>query len=65
MANFQNDLSMFNQALAAYENYYNQVYQPAYIAWSNLKDEYQNNFAPRQKGLEDKYGMTTGIGVGL
>lgn len=65
MASYQNDLSMFNQAEAAYENYYNQVYNPAYIAWSNLKDEYQNNFAPKQKGLEDKYGMTTGIGVGL
>jgi hypothetical protein len=65
MAGYQNDLSMFNQAKDAYENYYNQVYHPAYIAWSNLKDEYQNNFAPKQEGLEDKYGMTTGIGVGL
>jgi arylamine N-acetyltransferase len=65
MASYQNDLSMFNQALAAYENCYNQVYQPAYITWSNLKDEYQKNFAPKQKALEDKYGMTTGFGVGL
>ncbi len=65
MASYQNDLLMFNEASAAYENYYTQVYHPAYITWSNLKDEYQNNFAPRQQELEDKYGMTTGIGVGL
>ena len=65
MVSYQNDLSMFNQANTAYQNYYTQVYFPAYISWRNLKDEYQNNFAPKQKGLEDKYGMTTGIGVGL
>ena len=62
---YQYYLSMFKLASADYENYYNQVYNPAYIAWKNLKDDYQNNFAPKQKDLEDKYGMTTGIGVGL
>lgn len=62
---YQYDLSMFEQAKTAYENYYNQVYNPAYIAWKNLNDEYQNKFAPKQKELEDKYGMKTGISVGL
>ncbi len=62
---YQYDLSMFEQAKTAYENYYNQIYNPAYISWKNLNDEYENNFAPKQKDLEDKYGMKTGISVGL
>jgi hypothetical protein len=64
MRSYQNDLSMYNQVKAAYENGI-QSYNNALIAWNNAKAEYQNNFAPKQKELEDKYGMTTGISVGL
>jgi arylamine N-acetyltransferase len=63
--NYQYDNSMFEQAKTAYENYYNQIYNPAYVAWNDLKDEYQNDYAPKQKELEDKYGLTTGTSVGL
>jgi len=65
MAGYQNDVAMFDQAKAAYEKYYSEVYTPAYQSWSTLADEYKSRFAPRQKELEDKYGMNTGISVGL
>ena len=65
MSSYNTDLKMFEQAKTAYDNCFTQIYTPALINWNDLKDKYQTKFAPKLTDLEDKYGMTTGIGVGL
>ena len=65
MSSYNNDLKMFEQAKTAYDNCFTQIYTPALINWNDLNDKYQTKFAPKLMDLEDKYGMTTGIGVGL
>lgn len=59
------DFEMYNQAIAAYERYYRDNYLPTYVKWRDLNENFQEEFVPKQTTLEKKYGMTTGINVGL
>jgi hypothetical protein len=65
MSTYQNDLQMYNTAYAMYENYYNGTYYPNYVKWRDLKENFQEIYLPKQRSLEEKYGMTSGINVGL
>jgi len=65
MSGYQNDLQMYNQAYTEYQNYYQTVYYPSYTNWSNINNNFQNVYMPKETALEDKYGMNRGINVGL
>jgi len=59
------DTQMYNAAWADYKNDYDTSYFPAYANWRTIFTDFQDNYLPKQKSLETKYGMNTGIGVGL
>jgi hypothetical protein len=65
MSTYQNDLQMYNTAYAMYENYYNGTFYPNYVKWWDLKENFQEIYMPKQRALEETYGMTSGINVGL
>jgi hypothetical protein len=56
---------MYNNAYAAYKKYYDETYLPKYVAWRDLYNNFQDKNIPKMRDLEKKYGMNTGISVGL
>ena len=59
------DYEAYQKAVADYNDYYDKTYIPTYVSWRDLNVDYEENYLPKQTSLEKKYGMTTGVNVGL
>jgi hypothetical protein len=59
------DLRMYNDAYSAYSSYYSETYYPSYTKWDSLNKKFQEIYVPKQKPLDEKYGLNAGFNVGL